>query len=225
MGSDNLFHKNRERTVNDLKRNKATRTNPAREPQPRILIVCEDSKSSAFYLEDLIRDLSLSAVGVRGKECGSAPSSVLSYALDEFSRSRKEGDAYDRVYCVFDRDQHACFDATVQAVAGLKPKNVFFAITTTPCFEFWLLLHFDYYSTPYQATANKSSCDNANSKLKSRWADYGKNKRGIYAFNKDKMQTAIINAKRLGNENLTTGSNNPQTNMHDLVEYLQSIRR
>ena len=222
MGSEDLFHKNRERTANDFKRKKATRNNPSRQPQPRILIVCEDSKSSAFYLEELAKDLGLNAVTVEGERCGSALSSVLQFAQEQYANSVKDRNDYDRVYCVFDRDRHDCFDATVQSISQ---KNKFFAITTTPCFEFWLLLHFPLKAKPYNATQDKSSCDCANDDLRLHWADYGKSKRGIYMFTKDKTQTAVANGKQLANENLKTGSNNPQTNMHELIEYLQSIKR
>ena len=225
MGSEGLFHKKRERSVSDLKRNVGSRNNPERQLQPRILIVCEDSKSSAFYLEELAKDLGLSAVTVEGKRCGSAPSSVLAFAQEQYENSVKDRNPYYRVYCVFDRDKHDCFDTTVQAIADIKPKNTFFAVTTMPCFEFWLMLHFVYDTSPYQASANKTSCGNANTKLKLHWADYGKNKRGIYAHSKDYMQTAINHAKLLVNHNLTTNSINPQTNIHTLVEYLQSIPR
>ena len=225
MGSKDLFHKKRERTANDLKRQKATPSNPARQPQPRILIVCEDSKSSAYYLQDLSRELGLNAVKVEGERCGSAPKSVLEYAQKLYVQSKQDGDAYDRVYCVFDRDQHPCFDITAEEVKSLRPKNTFLAVTTTPCFEFWLLLHFAPNAKPYHATQNKSPCDNANSDLKSYWVNYGKSRRDIYTFTKDKTQTAITFAKQLANDNIKTGSNNPQTNMHELIEYLQSIKR
>jgi hypothetical protein len=225
MGSEDLFHKKRERSTNDLKRNTATRNNPTRQPQPRILIVCEDSKSSAYYLEELAKDLGLNAVTVEGKRCGSAPSSVFAFTKQQYDNSVKDRNAYDRVYCVFDRDQHTCFDATVQAIADMKSKDTFFAITTTPCFEFWLLLHFDYSSQAYNVTGNKSPCDNAHSDLQKKWADYAKSKRGVYANTRDQLATAITNAKQLAIENLKTGSTNPQTNMHELIEYLQSIKR
>ena len=225
MGSEDLFHKKRERSANDLKRNVGSRNNPPKPSQPRILIVCEDSKSSAFYLEELAKDLGLNAVTIEGKRCGSAPSSVLAFAKEQYENSVKDRNQYDRVYCVFDRDQHLCFDATVQAIAEIKSQTTFFAITTTPCFEFWLLLHFIYDTSPYQASGNKSSCEYANSKLKLNWADYGKNKRGIYAHCKQHMQTAINNAKLLVSHNIATSSDNPQTNIHELVEYLQLIPR
>ena len=220
MGSDDLQLKKRERTNKDFKRKKQTLLR-----QPKVLIVCEDSKSSAFYLEELAKDLGLTAVKVEGKRCGSVPSSVLGFAKDQYAKSKLDGDAYNRVYCVFDRDQHDSFDATVKTITEIKPENTFFSITTTPCFEFWLLLHFAKDTSPYQVSGNKSSCDNANAKLKSYWADYGKSKRGIYAHSKQYMQTAITNAKLLVKHNLTTNSINPQTCMHTLVEYLQSIPR
>ena len=91
MGKDNLFHKNRERNALDLERKKQER-----QKQPRILIVCEDSKSSAYYFEDMAKAFGLSAVDVRGKECGSAPSSVLKYAVQEYEQE-KSNDQYDRV--------------------------------------------------------------------------------------------------------------------------------
>ena len=186
MGSEDLFHKKRERTATDLKRKKLTRSSPARQPQPRILIVCEDSKSSAYYLEELAKDLGLNAVTVEGERCGSAPKSVLEYAQKLYVQSKQDGDSYDRVYCVFDRDQHSCFDTTVEVVINLTPKDTFLAVTTTPCFEFWLLLHFVPNAKPYHVTQNKSPCDSANSDLKSHWVDYGKSKRGIYTLTKDK---------------------------------------
>ena len=104
MGSEGLFHKKRERTADDLKRKKVTPSNPARQPQPRILIVCEDSKSSAFYLEELAKDLGLNAVTVEGMRCGSAPSSVLAFAQEQYDNSIKDRNPYYRVYCVFDRE-------------------------------------------------------------------------------------------------------------------------
>ena len=225
MGNDDLHSKKRERTNKEFKRKKQTLVR-----QPKILIVCEYSKSSAFYLEELAKDLGLTAVKIEGKRCGSAPSSVLGFAKDQYAKSKQDGDAYNRVYCVFDRDQHDSFDATVEAIEEIKPENVFFAITTTPCFEFWLLLHFAYSAKAYAPTTQESPCDCANVDLQTHWQkafgiEYGKNKRSIYASSKGKIQDAISNARKLTAENLTTGSSNPQTNMHGLIEYLQSIRR
>lgn len=222
MGSEDLFHKKRERLAKDLKRKKE-----ARVVQSKILIVCEDSKSSAFYLEDLAKDLGLSGVKVKGRECGSAPISVVNYAIAEYAKSKETGDAYDRVYCVFDCDQHDSFDEAVLKVKNIVPKGKFFTITTTPCFEFWLLLHFGQTSASFAAKGKRSPCDCANDALRAgdKLPYYGKNRRQIYVDTKHKLADAIKHAKQLSSENQETGSENPQTNMHELIEYLQSIKR
>lgn len=224
MGSEDLFHKKRERKSSDFKRKTSSPNNPVKQIQTRVLIVCEDSKSSVFYLEEIKKDFDLKALVIRGKECGSAPSSVLAYAEKVFSESKNE--PYDRIYCVFDRDTHDCYEVTISKINQLQAlKKPFFAITTTPCFEFWLLLHFQYTSKSYCATQNKSSCDIANVDLKTEWADYEKTKRDIYAHVRERTADAIANAKQLVLHNISSASTNPQTNMHELIEYLQSIKR
>lgn len=222
MGKDNLFHKGRERKALDLERQ-----NQARQQQLRVLIVCEDSKSSAYYFQDMAKAFGLSAVDVRGKECGSAPSSVLKYAEQEYEQE-KSSDSYDRVYCVFDRDQHKSFLPTVKKISALKTSGEpFFAITSTPCFELWLLLHFDYVSHPF-TVKKRSPCDQAISELhkKATLVGYKKGIGGIYAkLSGQKMQDAIKHAKRLLKDNKKTGSDNPETNVHELVEYLASLTK
>ncbi|NOT15911.1 MAG: RloB domain-containing protein [Methylotenera sp.] len=120
MGSENLFHKNRERLTSGFARKSATRSKAYQPSRPHILIVCEDSKSSVFYFEAMANDLRLSAVNVRGGECGSAPSSVLEYAEKQYMQSIKDGDRYDIVYCVFDRDNHDSFETTVKQIKTLN---------------------------------------------------------------------------------------------------------
>lgn len=222
MGSDNLFHKAREQNSRALKRKKASK-----KPSTKILIVCEDSKSSAYYLQELVRDIGLSSVVIEGKRCGSAPISVLEFAKKEYKNSQLEKDPYDKVYCVFDRDKHDSYDITINNIRTIKPKNVFSAITTTPCFEFWLLLHYCYTSASFPSQRNKSPCDCANAALttKERFPDYGKNLNQIYNRTKNLLPTAIANAEQLARENLTTESTDPQTNMHELIKHLQLVQR
>ena len=169
----------------------------------------------------------LSAVDVRGKECGSAPSSVFKYAMQEYEQE-KSSDPYDRVYCVFDRDRHESFSPTVNKISALKTSGEpFFAITSTPCFEIWLLLHFDYVSHPFPAK-KRSPCDQAISELRKEAVldGYKKGIGGVYAkLSEGKMQDAIKHAKRLLKDNKKTGSDNPETNVHELVEYLASLTK
>jgi hypothetical protein len=43
---------------------------------------------------------------------GSDPMSIITFAENAASR-----DNYDRIYCVFDRDEHTNYDATLQRIA------------------------------------------------------------------------------------------------------------
>lgn len=221
MGSEDLFRKRRGQIARDFKRKKSSRSG-----QPKILIVCEDSKSGAYYFEDLKKDFGLTAVVVEGERCGSAPISVVDFAISEYDKSKNE-DRFDRVYCVFDGDKpHECAPA-LRKIEAQKPINTFFAITSTPCFEFWLLLHFSYTTAAFSTKGNKSPCDCAVKQLRAddKLPEYGKNKRETYRLTKEKLPDAVKNAKRLAQENLVTQSIDPQTNIHELIEYLQSIKR
>jgi hypothetical protein len=217
MGNDNLFHKKKARKANEL-----TRTRQKRTQQVRILIACEDSKSSAYYFEEMAHSYDLKAVTVKGKECGSAPISVVNFAITQYEEAEKDGDPYDRVYCVFDRDQHESFALACQKIISKRQLGEpFFAITSTPCFELWLLLHFDYTDKPYIKSGTQSSCDQAHSALKIKQPDYGKATRGTYEKFSDKTDDAIRHAKSLLAHNQNNGSNNPTTNIHELVECLK----
>jgi RloB-like protein len=221
MGSENLFHKRRERKATNL-----ARKNKHRQQQPRILIVCEDSKSSAYYFEDMAKERGLKAVDVRGKECGSAPISVVTYALQVYA-AETDSDTYDGVYCVFDRDQHGSFDLAIRRISESQNSGKpFFAITSIPCFEIWLLLHFQDAAKPFTPAANRSACDQVVSELRKKvpLRDYKKGRVGICALlSNSQMREAILRAKRIAEDNKKTGSDNPSTNVYELVEYLHSI--
>lgn len=222
MGSDNFFHKKRKRKARDLERKLQQR-----QQQKRILIACEDSKSSAFYFEDMARAFGLKAVEVRGKECGTAPISVLEYASWQQYESERAGDPYDRVYCVFDRDQHDSFELAVREIGKLNQEGKpFYAITSTPCFEIWLLMHFKEVTNPFRPTG-KSPCDQVVSLLRKEksFSKYGKGQSGIYdRFSEKQKRAAIVNAKRLSMDNKKIRTSNPSTNIHELVAYLMEIK-
>lgn len=154
MGTDNLFHKRKERLAASLQRKRSRKA-----PYDRVLIVCEGAKTEPNYFEE-IRDvyrLSTANIDICGEECGSDPLSVVNYAIKKF---RKNPD-YDRVYCVIDRDKHTTFDAAMDKLRQTKlGKGVTFtAITSDPCFEFWLLLHFGYTSRQFCAPGHASNCE------------------------------------------------------------------
>ncbi|NCB97459.1 MAG: RloB domain-containing protein [Bacteroidia bacterium] len=222
MGTDNLFHiRKAQRTAASLKRSK-----DKQRPYDRVLIVCEGEKTEPSYIQDVRDDLRLSSANivVCGKECGSDPVSVVNYALEKF---RKDSD-YNRIYCVMDRDCHVNFSAAIDKIqrARLGKNCKIFAATSTPCFEFWLLLHYIYTSRQYIATAKKSVCDLVIEDLKklTPLKNYEKGNKKIYSITKEKISTAIMNAKRLQIHHKAAGTDSPDTLVHELLSYLMEIK-
>ena len=220
MGSDDLFHKRKQRVAASLKRKKARIA-----PYDRVLIVCEGAKTEPNYFKE-IRDayrLSTANKEICGEECGSDPLSVVNYAIRKF----REDKDYDRVYCVLDRDKHATFDAAIDKLGQtrLGKDVVFKAITSEPCFEFWLLLHFGYTTRQFCAPGNASNCELVISELNNRKLipGYKKGASNIFDLTKRMLSDAIKHAQQLQKHNHAVGSSHPATNMHELVEYLISL--
>lgn len=202
------------------------RRGPVREAYDRVLIVCEGSKTEPNYLTELISRHQLSSANVKiTGEGGSAPNSVVDLAIELFEKDRD----YNRVFCVFDRDGHARFDDAVQRVRDKtlvrrdgkrKLDNARFeAITSTPCFEYWILLHFQY------TTAQMHRFADVHPRLRAvpALASYAKGELGLFARTREHLQTALDNADRANNAARATGTDNPTTRMPELIRYLQQL--
>ena len=151
---------------------------------------------------------------------GSSPDRIVAHALDLYNEDAASGDAYDTVYCVFDRDKHDTFDAAVKRTKDLSAAGKSLeAITSTPCFEFWLLLHFGYTNQPFHASGKKSVADQAVAKLKTKtgFAKYEKGQKGIYTILKDKLDSALSHAEQLRKQSAAVLSSNPATEIDKLV--------
>lgn len=217
MGTDNLFHKR--------KAIKLERSEPNRERYDKVLIVCEGSKTEPNYFQELIDHHEINTANVRvDGSCGSAPISVVNHALQLYRKEKDKGDSYDRVYCVMDRDAHPSFDEALRSLAARKPVDVFYATVSIPCFEYWLLLHFFYTRAAFTSVGSASMGDAALAALKTYWPEYGKGRGGTFSHLQDQLEFAKANAKRGLEDAQRSASDNPTTNVHELVEYLQNIK-
>ncbi len=203
----------RERRNASLKRQRQIRA-----PYDTVLIVCEGSKTEPDYFKELKNELRLSNANIHicGKECGTAPESVVKYALGEL----KKDPTYDRIFCVFDKDQHKSYQA---AIGQIKAKKKFKVITSVPCFEFWLLLHFRDAARPYVKAGNKSACDNAIRDLKMYIPDYEKGSKIAFEKTYPTVSDAIKRAQLLEIRQQKAGTDNPSTKVHHLISYLQGL--
>ena len=134
MGMDNLHHTRKAKSASEFARKKGRRARYA-----RVLIVCEGEKTEPNYFEALKEHLELNTanVDVTG-ECGSSPVSIVEYATRRYRDEHRAGAPFDKVFCVFDRDTHNTYQQALDKIAAAKPKDIFVAITSVPCFEYWL---------------------------------------------------------------------------------------
>ena len=100
---------------------------------------------------------------------------------------------------------------------------IIFAITSIPCFEFWILLHFEYTIKQYDIGTG-SICANVIADLKAYMPRYSKGDEDIYQATKDQLETAITNSKKVVRHCETGGTDMPSTKVHELVEYLKNLK-
>ncbi len=197
-----------------------------REPYDLVLIVCEGEKTEPNYFSAMVRDLRLSSanVVVTG-EGGSAPQSVVAYAIERF----KANPSYDAVFCVFDKDGHPRYEEARQIIRdhrlrryenGIAAGNARFeAIPSVPCFEFWLLLHARFTTAPMRRCSAVLKAMKSESIFKS----YFKGSPEIYEQTKSLIGVALVNADRANSEAADVQADDPTTLVPILVRYLRGL--
>lgn len=197
---------------------------PLREALDVVLIVCEGELTEPNYFKQLCGKLRLSTANVEvvGRECGSDPNSVVDYAVNLFKMNRD----YDRVYCVFDRDTHPSYDAARERCRGLRQKNLrskvceFTAVTSNPCFEYWIYLHFQDSDAPVRVEGRRSPGAVMLSRLLAEMPQYEKSSESLFDVLLPKLENAVVRARRVNGRDLE----NPHTKVVDLVVELISMR-
>lgn len=186
-------------------------------PRRRLLICCEDSKSSADYFNSFPIDAKRIEVLVEGT--GSNTDSLIQVAIDTRDKAVNKKTPYSEVWCVFDRDSFPInnYSRAFDLARAHKIKTAW----TNEAFELWYLLHFDYVDA---AISRKDYAD----KLLKKGLQYDKADRSMYDKMRDKQDTAIRNAKKLeaywnGTKCKAPERENPSTNVHELVEHLNEF--
>lgn len=220
MANDKLFRKRKAKGKADLRRKKAKRSS-----YDRVLIVCEGEKTEPIYLTDFKDCLRLNSANIEiDGSCGSSPISVFDHAKRRYLEENRKANPYDRVFCVFDKDTHGdSYEKALKEIRSTKPNGVFKAIPSIPCFEFFLLLHFEYTTKPFIAKGKKSVCDCVVQDLQKYVSKYGKGSFGLFEATHDKLPVALERCKKAIISARKTGTDNPTTKMHELIEYLDSL--
>lgn len=229
--NDKLFHKRRPTTAIKLKRKKPTLV-----PATRILIVTEGAVTEPEYFKHIrrIRSFPNLDIDICGKECGSSPTSVVNFAEEKANAegSYKNG-GYDSVFCVFDRDTHQDFERATSRIQTLnKPNSRLLAreivsIRSFPCFEVWFIYHFEYTRAPFVKSSNCSAGENTVKKLQmfSQFNNYEKKLTERHlAILLERLDEALLNAKRADEDARQTGEKNPSTEVYLLIEAILASR-
>jgi hypothetical protein len=206
------------RREQDLRRKEGRRA-----PRPTVWVVCEGVRTEPNYFEGLLRSLGMNPglVKVAPSQYGSDPLSVVRYAEDAL----KDDPGIDTIWCVLDRDRHTNFDKALDRIAAKRPRYArLHAATSTPCFEFWLLLHRRNATSPFRSADSGSECDEVRKVLLREVPDYDKAARDVFERFQQGLDDAITRAQRLAEDNALTGSTNPETTVHRLVLRMRELR-
>lgn len=188
-------------------------------PQPKVLVLCEDSKSGKRYLEEAARHFRARAQ-VEIVHCGvTHPSGIVERAV-----IRQKG--FDKVFCVLDRDTHLCFQRAMN-VAKSHPKIR--VIASYPCFEFWLLLHFGFNRKPFRAVGKYSPGDLVVRSLRKKpnMDQYDKGEESSYFA--QLLGEPFLKARTLAPKILEdvaiSGEPNPSTEIHLLMDEFEILAK
>jgi len=192
------------------------RNNNPFKPEPKILAICEDKKSSKSYLEDVAKHFR-AHLKVKFDHCGKTdPLGIVKEAIDSLRK-------YDHVYCVIDRDDHLNFNQAI-SLAALHPEVT--VITSYPCFEFWLIIHFGHCAKPFNKSGKKSAGDQVVEFLRKKpdMKDYAKGSFGLFEkLLGQRFDTARKLSPAILNQAASIGNLNPSTEMHLIIDKIEEL--
>lgn len=196
----------------------------------RILIVSEGSKTEPLYFGEIrsFYKLNTAHVRVQPGALGTQPLQVVEYAEQLFrmgdSHKGIQPRAFEQVYALFDRDDHPTFHAALASAEALngKLKNdlgvvvKIEAIPSVPCFELWLLLHFEDIHAPLHRAEVQQ-------RLRQHLPGYAKGQAGQFAATRLHIDLATQRATQLALQH-TAHDGRPFTGIHGLVSLLMKMK-
>jgi len=201
-----------------------TRRQGRKRSYDRTLIVCEGEKTEVNYFEAIRREKRVPNADIRivPSDYGTSPLNIVEYAIDLFNETK----AFDRVYVVFDRDDHLSYhnalakaEATDKKLKSDEGKAVpFAAIPSVPNFELWVLLHFRDVLAPIHRTEVYAEL-----RKPVHHPTYAKNSKTVYADTKDRIPAATVRAVGLRAQFTKHSGADPYTDADVLTGELMKI--
>jgi hypothetical protein len=201
--------------------NRLKRRAPRLAPRPRILVICEGEKTEPGYLNSLRITEKIRLIEIEIVEAAGVPKTIVERAVrkkrEAKKRATREGDSsqqYDEVWCVFDVDAHPNLAEALQQAHA----NEIQVALSNPCFELWVLLHFQNQTAWIDRHAALSAC-----RLYIRNYD----KKVSYAETRDRYPEAAARAQALDAQQRRNSQlgENPTTWVYKLTERLLDLSR
>lgn len=168
---------------------------PSTQGGKRITIVCEGSRTEPQYFGQLkqlrrlrtVRVVSATPSDLTGVKRAVREAVILALGSDE-------------VWCVVDDDERrediASLREYLKRIQARKPSVRVCLALSMPCFEYWLLLHFEYTTRAFLGTPGRSACRRVISELKRHLPDYEKNDPRLFVHLQERLPAAVARAKR-----------------------------
>ncbi len=179
---------------------------------PLDLVVCE-GETEVDYLCELARSLRIHVHICKGD--GTDPKSIVNTAK---RKSKEDGVKYDKIFCVFDRDND--FSAFLEAIELCKSRK-FVPIISNPCFELWPYLHFQIRESGFGSPQQMLKA------LKKMPGFENYDKDGVQIFNATIhfIDMACKRASSLAYKQHDDPKEDPFTNIHILIKRFQALKK
>lgn len=203
--------------------------------KPRILILVEGEKTEIKYINsfkkhDKFRRMLETVKTEVYKPKDHSPRGLVNEAKRRVKNSKKDKYPYKEIWLVFDKDGHKQIPDTFNDVhehnnnQNNKKIKTFIEIAfSNICFEYWILLHFEKTSKPFnRCDENKNHEPNVIAYIqKNHDPNYNKSDYNFLPL-LEKVSTAVENAKWLEKQNEKIEeklyNKNPYTDVHKLTE-------
>lgn len=192
----------------------------------RGLIICEGETEENYFKGLISQDKykrKFQAIDVNiFKPKDHSPLGLVKEAKRQLNKAKRERNSYNFVWIVFDKDGHAKVPEAFETARTNNPEiNIAF---TAPCFEFFVLLHFEKTTKPF------SKCDSVISQIKKKWLPNYEKATNIYEeiyefkdfgssnskWVQERAEVDLNDGKRI--YNLSAYSN-----IHEIIEFLYSL--
>ena len=183
-----------------------------------IWILCE-GETEKRYFQNLKHIERKRNINIRPKVTQNKRADLLLNEAIKLKKSSQHFQKGDIIACLFDRDKNQ--ERELKSAKLNADKNKIKIFFSNPCFEIWLLAHYE----------NCSSCDSkeVHSYLKDRFNINTKKDTSLYELTKDNLQDAIKRCKKMKedfeikNTEIVSMHSNPVTQIHELIELIWGI--